>query len=60
MMTLDYQIPITLTEFDSLTEKRIMRLIEIQQERLEDKNKRMELERKIAEKEATRNAILMK
>lgn len=60
MMTLDYQIPITLSEFDNMTEKRIMRLIKLQQERLEDKNKRMEMERQMAEKEAARSAILRK
>lgn len=60
MMTIDYQIPISIEEFDKLTEKRIMRMIDIQSKRLEEKAKRMEEERKRAEREAARNRIVRK
>lgn len=59
-MTVDLQIPISVEEFDSMTEKRIMRLIHIQTERLEEKHRRMEEERRKAERESTRKQILRK
>lgn len=59
-MTVDYQIPISVEEFDAMTEKRILRLIEIQGERLEEKARRLEKERKEAERKAAKNAILRK
>lgn len=60
MMTIDYQIPISITDFDNLSEKRINRLIEIQSERLEEKNRRIEKERREAERAAARNKIMRK
>lgn len=60
MMAIDYQIPISISDFDKLTEKRIMQLIEIQGERLEEKRRRMEEERKAAERKAARNSIMKK
>lgn len=59
-MAVDYQIPISIEEFDNLTEKRIMRLIEIQDRRLEEKRRRIEEERKKAERESARNSIMKK
>lgn len=59
-MTVDLQIPISVEEFDSMTEKRIMRMITAQTERLEEKRRRMEAERLKAERDSTRNKILRK
>ena len=60
MMTIDYQIPMSIEDFDKLTERRIMRLIKIQSKRLEEKAARMEEERKKAEREAARKASMKK
>lgn len=59
-MTVDLQIPISVEEFDAMTEKRIMRMIRIQSERLEEKHRRMEEERKRAERESARKKIMHK
>ena len=59
-MTVDLQIPISLEEFDSMTEKRIMRIINAQTERLEQKRKRMESERLKADRESARKRIMSK
>lgn len=59
-MTVDLQIPISVEEFDAMTEKRIVRMIQIQSERLEEKHRRMEEERKKAERESARNRIMRK
>ena len=59
-MTIDYKIPISIEEFDKLTEKRIDRMIEIQRERMELQNRRMDEERREAERLAARKAIMRK
>ena len=59
-MTIDYKIPISIEEFDKLTEKRIDRMIEIQRERMEIQNRRMDEERREAERLAARKAIMRK
>lgn len=59
-MTVDLQIPISVEEFDAMTEKRIMRMINAQTERLEEKHKRMEAERLKAERESARKQIMRK
>ena len=59
-MTIDYKIPISIEEFDKLTEKRIDRMIEIQRERMELQNRSMDEERREAERLAARKAIMRK
>ena len=59
-MTVDLQIPISVEEFDAMTEKRIVRMIEIQSERLKEKQRRLQEEQKEAERESARNQILRK
>lgn len=57
---MDLQVPMSVEEFDNMTEKRIMRIIDAQAKRLEEKHKRMEEERKKAERESARNKIMRK
>jgi hypothetical protein len=53
----DYEVPITLDEYDSMTQKRIARMIDIQATRLKERNALIEAQKRNAEKAALRNKI---
>lgn len=59
-MTVDLQIPMSIQDFDKLTEKRITEIIELQEERLKEKARRMEELQRQQEREAARRNILRK
>ena len=50
----------SIEEFDSLTDKRIERMVKLQSRRLEERNARMKAEQERADREAARKRIMKK